>query len=207
MAFVKHILGKRQSQNSYHPTRLLDVRHGPSKKVRLRTHTLHFEKDVRYAALSHCWGDPSKILQLKSSTLEHFIRGINIADLPQTFQEAIKVALSLDIHYIWIDSLCIIQDSKDDWDTEAQQMARIYQNAFCTIAASAAWDGSEGLFRPQDPYPSSPCLVGVERDEYPLYAVYRPQSDERTLQTDLTMSKWNSRGWVLQERQSLLCAR
>ncbi|KAF2188608.1 HET-domain-containing protein, partial [Zopfia rhizophila CBS 207.26] len=70
--------------------------------------------------------------------------------LTKPFQEAIITAASLGYSFLWIDSLCIIQDSGEDWKRESVTMRDIYRNAAFTIVASAAWSGKEGLFRTQD---------------------------------------------------------
>jgi hypothetical protein len=79
-------------------------------------------------------------------------------------------------------------------------MSDVYRGAVCTIAANAAWDASEGLFRPQRPMQCSPCLLAMF-DDTPLYAVPCAQSESSIIKTDLMLSKWNSRGWCLQERE------
>ncbi|EMD95242.1 hypothetical protein COCHEDRAFT_1027716 [Bipolaris maydis C5] len=72
--------------------------------------------------------------------------GILIENLLQTYQEAVIVGKELGIHYLWIDSLCIVQDSEQDWSQQASRMADVYQNSFLTIAAIAARDSGGGLF-------------------------------------------------------------
>src|SRR5207248_2982479 len=71
---------------------------------------------------------------------------IPLSDLPPTFRDAIAVTRTLRVRYLWIDSLCIIQDDRDDWAKESPKMGLIYTNAILTIAASAARDSSCGLF-------------------------------------------------------------
>lgn len=61
-----------------------------------------------------------------------------MAALPATFRDAIAVTRSLGYQYLWIDSLCIIQDDRHDWGVEAEQMASIYKNGALTLAAAAA---------------------------------------------------------------------
>jgi hypothetical protein len=77
------------------------------------------------------------------------MNGIRYYDLPLTFRDAIYTSHNLGIKYIWIDSLCIIQDSNDDWAKESAVMGEIYQAATLTIAASSAKDSTEGLFGPR----------------------------------------------------------
>ncbi|AEO57406.1 hypothetical protein MYCTH_2303536 [Thermothelomyces thermophilus ATCC 42464] len=69
-------------------------------------------------------------------------------DLPTTFSDAIHLSRALGIPYLWIDSLCIIQDDKADWNREAECMADVYGNATLTFSADAAPSGEDGLFQP-----------------------------------------------------------
>lgn len=69
----------------------------------------------------------------------------------QTFKDAIEVTRSLGVKYIWIDSLCIIQDSESDWLRESSCMHNVYKYSYCTIAATAAKDDSAGCFMNRDP--------------------------------------------------------
>lgn len=67
---------------------------------------------------------------------------ISLSDLPPLFQDAIIITRQLGLRYLWVDSLCIIQDSLRDWETEAAKMASIYQNSYVTISATDASNGS-----------------------------------------------------------------
>jgi hypothetical protein len=66
--------------------------------------------------------------------------------MPATYQDAVAVTRKLGVSFLWIDSLCIIQDDRDDWDRESAQMADIYSRGFLTIAATRGKSGSAGLF-------------------------------------------------------------
>jgi hypothetical protein len=72
-----------------------------------------------WLALSHCWG-LEQSFTTTSSTLDFFTKGILMSDLPQTFKDAIWITRRLGYQYIWIDSLCIIQDSAEDWEAESK---------------------------------------------------------------------------------------
>jgi hypothetical protein len=61
------------------------------------------------------------------------------------------------VRYLWIDSLCIVQESFDDWSREAAQMGNVYHNAYLTIAAVSACDSGEGCFMPGDFRKERPC--------------------------------------------------
>ncbi|KAK4694812.1 hypothetical protein P7C71_g2828, partial [Lecanoromycetidae sp. Uapishka_2] len=90
---------------------------------------------------------------------EEFIAGFPSSKLPQTFQDAVAVTRRLQLKYVWIDSLCILQDSPEDWKYESAQMHHVYGNAFVTLAADASRDSSEGLFRDRFPSLVTPTRV------------------------------------------------
>lgn len=96
------------------PTRLLAL-HGTSLKL---IESLNLKSSLAYATLSHCWGT-LEFLRLTQETLNSFKISIPFEDLPKTFQDAITITQQLGIGYLWIDSLCIIQDSPKDWKKEA----------------------------------------------------------------------------------------
>ncbi|KAI0812918.1 HET-domain-containing protein [Xylaria sp. FL0064] len=98
----------------------------------------------RYACLSHCWGQ-ERPLMTTSQTLRNHMEELNWDCIPATFQDAIHVCRKLRIRYIWIDSLCIIQDSLEDWERESSKMADIYRNSYVTIAAASSKDSRGGL--------------------------------------------------------------
>jgi hypothetical protein len=130
---------------SFVPTRLLDVqafeRSQDIKLVMLNDKG----KKMNYLALSHCWGPPSKRpLVTTSSTLAHRSKRIPFYDLSLTFKDAVKLTRDLGQRYLWIDSLCIVQDDPADWVREASQMAAVYGNALLTIAALSSENSTQG---------------------------------------------------------------
>lgn len=111
-----------------------------------------------YLTLSHCWGKgefgiPENI-KTKTDTLQKQKARIAVARLPQTFRDAIEITLRLGFRYLWIDALCIIQDSLEDWATESRKMGYIYSHSVLNIAASGSSDSHGGCFNsascPQD---------------------------------------------------------
>jgi hypothetical protein len=99
----------------------------------------------KYATLSHCWGE-SKFRTLDMASLREFQEAIPQEALSKTFCDAIFIARGLGIFYLWIDSLCIIQDDPEDWRTESAPMSSVYGGSTLNIAASAARDGRVGCF-------------------------------------------------------------
>lgn len=59
--------------------------------------------------------------------------------------------------YLWIDSLCIIQDSPSDWNCEASRMADIYSNAVCNLSFPFPPEGNE--FGEFDRRSKTPCIL------------------------------------------------
>ena len=117
-----------------------------------------------YLTLSNCWGRtdiPKLTAQQSSST-------IPIDELPKTFKDAISVAKFLRIPYLWIDSLCIGQESKDGWEKEAAVTHKVYENAFCDIAATASKNSRGGLFYERDPSLLKPCHLVCEKHTFQL---------------------------------------
>ena len=78
--------------------------------------------------------------------------GITIGSLAKTFRDAIWLTLKLGKKYLWIDSLCIIQNDEDDWLIESRQMRHIYWYSYLTIAATNAKDDNDGFLRLFDIY-------------------------------------------------------
>jgi hypothetical protein len=175
------------------PSRLLHA--GTTEHPDLRLCKL--PNGTEYASLSHCWGKhvPVKLL---SSNIAAFYERIEFTELPRTFREAIEVVRHLNIEYIWIDSLCIIQDSKDDWASEAALMHQVYANAIVNIAADDARDGTEGLFRDRDPRLCE--LVEVELSWTKQHRGIYKAVDNAFWQSTMEESVLNSRAWVLQEQ-------
>ena len=118
--------------------------------------------------------------------------------LPKTFRDAIYITQKLGVKYLWIDSLCIIQDSVEDWRQEAATMGRVYQNALCNIAATAASDSSVGCFLDRNPLLAQVCRVDLTW-ELPLRGSYYCL-DGSLWPRSIGEAPLNRRGWVVQER-------
>ncbi|PMD40345.1 HET-domain-containing protein, partial [Hyaloscypha variabilis F] len=189
---TSHSTCKTMCQSGWHPTRLVFVGtpSQPALRICLRA---YINPNDRYITLSHRWGF-AKFFTLTKSNYQQCLEQIQPEDLPQTFQDAITIARDLDTKYIWIDSLCIIQDSLDDWARESLEMADVYSYSYCTIAAAAASDGTEGCIRTRQNATTS------ERDLFQslpegIYQFVDPMLWEH----EVTLSPLSKRAWVLQE--------
>jgi len=123
------------------PTRLLDVGGNNGNKRRL---IIANRDTTMYAALSHCWGKVRPLTTTSTNLNQHLI-SIPLSSMPEMFQDAVIASRELGIRYLWIDSLCIIQDSVEDWELECSKMGRIYQGSIVTICAPAAPNSSSGF--------------------------------------------------------------
>ncbi|KIW33326.1 uncharacterized protein PV07_00183 [Cladophialophora immunda] len=179
----------------------------PSRLLRLGDDkiSIHLAEDmpkrVSYLTLSHCWGK-SDTIKLLCCNQAAFRTNIAWDDLPRTFQDAVSLTKRLGFLYLWIDSLCIIQDSPEDWDREAKLMGNIYKNAVCNIAASGASDNSQGCFFSRNPNTLQPAILPSKSQEEEYLINETDIFDDHILYT---------RAWVLQEallaRRTLDCGR
>lgn len=121
-------------------------------------------------------------------------QGIAWNSLPQTFQDAVTFTWALNIRYLWIDSLCIVQHDPEDWAVQSGTMASIFSNAFVTLAATASSDARGSLFRRLDE-------AGLHKEISSNDPDFITQVFSRR-RTHLDGDRhWPllSRGWVLQE--------
>jgi hypothetical protein len=99
-----------------------------------------------YVTLSHCWGTTPAATST-TTTLRDRKTDIPWSMLTQTFKDAVALTEQLGYEYLWIDALCILQDSKEDWEAESAKMHQVYANCDLMLSADGAKDGSVGFFR------------------------------------------------------------
>jgi hypothetical protein len=172
------------------PTRLLAI---SENRIRLRCRS-EVRDTPEYATLSHCWGK-EQFTTLTKHNVAEFETCVPDEALSKTFTDAIAVARRVGLDYIWIDSLCIIQDDPSDWAREAASMSLIYGSSSLNIAASGAINGTFGCF-PQIGRPV-PCHVALHFEGHPVPYRCLPAD---LLDRSLTNMPLMSRGWALQER-------
>ncbi|KAF4630552.1 hypothetical protein G7Y89_g7584 [Cudoniella acicularis] len=150
-----------------------------------------------WATLSHCWGGEVSITTT-NETLELRQRGIPMEDLPRSFQDAVIFTRKLGLKYIWIDSLCIIQDSRDDWNRESVKMYDIYSYAAINISAAAAKNARETIFKSRSesklqPLITIPCFSNKKKLQGSVSIRHC------TCGTGVYREPLHRRAWVLQE--------
>lgn len=175
------------------PTRLLQISacDGSISNIRLVLNA-NLLGSKGYIALSHRWGG-ADVVKLTEDTLDPFLVDIPLERLPRNFLDAILVTVHLEFEFIWIDSLCIIQDSETDWQQESMNMGRIYRHAQCTIAAVEAQDSHGGLFRERNELELTCCqLLGTQQGGHNLLCALEPER--------LGPQPLYDRAWVMQEQ-------
>ena len=181
-------------QRPFVPTRLLRIKSAG-------THILsaclvyiksEIESCKEYVTLSHCWGG-ADVIRLTTLALETFRHEIPLGVLPKSFLDAFQITIQLAFDLIWIDSLCIIQDSSEDWKREANSMGDVYQHSVCTIAATGAQDSHGGCFAQRSALALIPCQLFPGDSKTPsIYMEARPAHE--------SYKPLHSRAWALQER-------
>lgn len=173
------------------PARLLELSpDGP--KCRLRN-VSEMPSNPRYATLSHCWGN-IEVFRLVMTNFELLCHDVPISKLCKTFRDGITATLALGLNYLWIDSLCIIQDDEEDWARESIRMSAVYGNAVANLAATDSVDGNGGLFFERDILRSTSPTFQTAKGR--LYGV----TEHVKFIKSMVSSPLAQRAWAFQER-------
>ncbi|KAK7993798.1 hypothetical protein PG989_007179 [Apiospora arundinis] len=140
--------------------------------------------------LSHRWSHQPSLL-LSRHTKDELYKEFDMKRLPLAIQDASMVCIRLGVRYLWVDTLCIIQDDEDlaDWKRQSTLMDKVYEGSLLNLFALAASDTEHSLFRKRDPMDVNPVVI----NDYMLHKkkFWLNRVEERPL---------NLRGWVKQER-------
>ncbi|KAL9114719.1 MAG: hypothetical protein Q9227_001397 [Pyrenula ochraceoflavens] len=166
--------------------RLLDLELGCVKRVPLHT---------RYVTLSYVWGQLPTFKLLKSNLdlLETEASIDNIkSNLPRTVADAMSLVKAIGERYLWVDTLCLIQDDEEDLKLGIQIMNSIYQGSYFTIVAGSGADAGAGLPGVQaDSRRSQQMILEVGAD--------LKMTITHSIDWHLSRSVYNRRCWTLQE--------
>ncbi|KAK3356628.1 heterokaryon incompatibility protein-domain-containing protein [Lasiosphaeria hispida] len=195
------------SSVSFVPTRLLSIGGNDLAKVVICE---RFPAPVMYGALSHRWSAETEAVKLTRASLGgRKTDGILMSALPPLMQDSITVLRELGIEYVWIDSLCIVQDSLEDWRVEAAMMAQVYSNAELTVAATWCHGSGQSLFSRRNDSDNEFAVAHLPSvsDRPPLFIRRAPPHFQWTTGSDAASDSepfclWPllSRGWVYQEQ-------
>lgn len=194
-------VGCSTTEETQLPTRVLRVS-GSSKASSVKLMETNGMKG-RYCALSHCWGAVDKQpLSTTRENLQQHLKGISLEELPKSFQDTVMLAKGIGIEFVWIDSLCIVQNDNLDWHSAATDMGIIYSNAALVIAAAGSRNSTEGLFiteRPQSVIVKVPYVVDHNVScSFNISLLPRPEN--RPSLGPLRERAWAFQEWYLAQR-------
>ncbi|KAF1931071.1 HET-domain-containing protein [Didymella exigua CBS 183.55] len=199
------------NDSKFVPSRLIEISGVDETclKVRLREGK-NVPSFFEYATLSHRWGE-SMPFKLTRDNLEECFNELLMSRLSLVFQEALKFAWRMKIYYVWIDSLCIIQDSHEDWVAESSQMGPTYKGGVLNIAAAAGSENTTtGLLGEREARLIAPIAVSVSSAIFMSFDPRCAQNqfgrgdyyliDMLTWAYGIDQSPLCGRGWIAQER-------
>ncbi|KAF2828684.1 HET-domain-containing protein [Ophiobolus disseminans] len=132
-------------------------------------------------------------------------------EVPQTIEDAIDLTKMLGFKYLWVDSLCIIQDDTEDQQIQINNMHGVYKTAFVTIVAASGVHSNAGLpgLRPGTRrYEQRETVVIDPTGQDPgMSLVTNVKNNPKSWGSsyavghgDIEMSVWNQRAWTMQEK-------
>ena len=146
--------------------------------------------NCRYLALSYVWGGIKQMRLTKNNMASLMEKGsLSAEPVPQTIEDAFTIARSLRIRYVWVDRLCIVQDSACHSNSQVAHMHQIYSGAYLSMFAASGSDSTSGIFS----HSTRPQMQHAAPIDSKLY-VAAPRSLE-PLEKRLYASVWNSRAW------------
>ncbi|KAF5875696.1 putative heterokaryon incompatibility protein [Botrytis fragariae] len=180
------------------PTRVIDVTPNQTRIIHSNGIKAH------YIALSHCWGGPIPTSST-TVTLPQYQNELPFEPLPANFRDAITITRELGVQYLWIDSLCIIQDSKHDWEQESQKMGTVYRDALVTVYAMSSEASTGGIIpNPACQPVEKPSTTLALTDDNGMEVTVRVEPADRDIYDEdlhrlAESSPLSSRGWTFQE--------
>ncbi|KAH7165267.1 heterokaryon incompatibility protein-domain-containing protein [Dactylonectria macrodidyma] len=139
------------------PTRVLEISGTSAADTTLRLLESHGQEG-RYVALSYVWGDPKHQYTTVKSNLAAHKEDIEFDQLPYALAEAVMCTLQLGLKYLWVDALCIIQDSPEDKVKEIAGMSQVYKNAWVTVSAAMSTGATVAFM---DPRPELQSIASI----------------------------------------------
>lgn len=154
------------------------------------------EDDHTYVVLSYVWGETPFFRTVSANLpllqqIHSFSAQSRTATIPRTIRDAMGVVNMLGERYLWVDSLCIVQDDKEEVRDQIKNMASIFANACVTIVAAQGIDAQSGLRGVRS--------VSHARDLPPRIFKFGHQSIVHRRWNPYAVTKWEQRGWTFQE--------
>jgi len=193
------------------PSRLIYIRKAPETgdfalRLLLKSEVLEMyqsqgsTREIKYAALSYCWGSAEDARRQMKTTVSSFERlriEMPFKELAAATRDAVEVCIALGISYLWVDALCIIQDNAEDWQRESTRMKAVYAGAYVTICAAFTKSCHESFIQIGRPFARlnfasslRPSIRGT---------IYLEPSGGVQVDHGMNMNPWRTRGWTFQE--------
>lgn len=203
------------------PTRVLKIEGQNNEVISVKLVETGDQQTGIYACLSYCWGLNLQLSMTTTTNLNEYRHTIPWQELPSTISDAIKLCYRLGFEYLWVDSLCIVQDDPEDWLREASIMGGIYSRSSLTLAIHLCDDASEIFLQKR-------FWNAEQRSDALLKYARIPFTDRRTgekcdmflwnhcsfggprflerwwhsvqdVERNKSLGKWSSRAWTVQE--------
>lgn len=188
----------------------MDLRSFSSSSPKARLAHTHSREGIQtgttpYVTLSYCWGSKDfEFYKTTRANLDQGGRELPHDDLPRTFRDAFVIAKGLGVDYIWIDALCIIQDSIKDWNIESAKMPYIYSQALFCISADSSTNADGGCFnddRSFDEWTEDPQVIHSSLSDARESTLFVYQAFiTRRMPMTVRNAPITGRGWTFQER-------
>jgi hypothetical protein len=189
---VQYLLRQCET-NHTHSKCLPTSRWMPKRVLEINGHDLRLVttskmETKQYATMSYCWGTDSKEHQLTKDNFTEYEKHISLRKMPTTIRDALYLVRLLNIRYVWIDAMCIVQDDNEDWVLESQKMHRTYSCARICISALQSRGSDAGLFAQR------------EQPEETAYDTQLRLQGTTKFSSAFKSFPLNQRAWTLQER-------
>ena len=194
-----HSLCRYQSSVSCLPKRVVDV--GPSDGSREPRLLITNGGRGTWLTLTHSWGGVKDLITT-TENIHNLRRRIPWSELPSLFRDSITITRRLGVQYLWIDTLCIVQDDRTDWREQSARMSDIYRHSMLNISATTASNCREQILTKRDVRFTSIALV-LQSNDFNLNGKViriRPLLMNRSEAIDGRGSYLSKRGWTMQER-------
>lgn len=181
------------------PKRLINV--GNETRNPFLVETFPGSQQVKWLSLSYCWGE-NRPMKLTKHTMKKLKNGIPLIEFDPTIRDAILVTRALEIMYIWIDALCIIQDDDaKEWNEQASKMNEIYGGSTVTLAVASSNSVMNGFLNERALQhipillPSNPARES-SGTKSPAKVFISPEWVKNGGELN---GPWSNRGWTMQE--------
>ncbi|KAM0195743.1 hypothetical protein ACHAPQ_003065 [Fusarium lateritium] len=207
----------KSSDPEFLPTRLIDVgtQRGDDARLVITADLPKSQDDpgshpIKYATLSYCWGPKEEAMQQVKTTTDNLLlhlKRMPLAEMSPVVRDTILVCRALNIRYVWVDALCILQGDAQDWDKESEMMGKVYYCSYLTVCPLVSSSCLQGFLTPRAPGVEVEFHSSLRPRIQGTYSIFEckenvvPDRPPSLLckHLDENQSSWPTRGWTFQE--------